>query len=148
MPSPNTALALGGPGPLGLRYVAATASFGIGLVFFLWFRRSVGFWAALITAALWWLTRRANGIAWAHPGSGVATRMDRTALLEPVMMFFAVAAMYAAWRWVNGVDRRRWLWAAASGLLLALAVTSKVTPAVIVLAIIALRCCSADGRNC
>lgn len=131
-------LALGGPGPLGPRYVAATASFGIGLVFFLWFRRSVGFWAALITAALWWLTPRANGIAWADPASGVATRMDRTALLEPVMMFFAVAAMYAAWRWVNGVDRRRWLWAAASGLLLALAVTSKVTPAVIVLAIIAL----------
>jgi len=65
--------------------------------------------------------------------------MDRTALLEPVMMmFFAVAAMNAASRWVNGVDRRRWLWVAVSGLLLALAVTSKVTPAVIVLAIIAL----------
>lgn len=131
-------LALGGPGPLGPRYVAATASFGTGLVLFLWFRRPVGFWAALITAALWWLTPRANGIAWADPGSGVATRMDRTALLEPVMVFFAVAAMSAAWRWVNGVDRRRWFWAGASGLLLALSVTSKVTSAVLVLAIIAL----------
>ncbi|QSB23825.1 phospholipid carrier-dependent glycosyltransferase [Curtobacterium sp. 24E2] len=129
---------LGAPGPLGPRYVAATASFGTGLIFFLWFRRSVGFWAALITAALWWLTPRANGIAWSDPGSGVATRMDRTALLEPVMVFFAVAAMYAAWRWINGSDRRRWFWASASGLLLALSVTSKVTSAVLVIAIIAL----------
>lgn len=131
-------LVLGGPGPLGPRYVAATASFGTGLVLFLWFRRSVGFWGALVTAALWWLTPRANGAAWADPGSGVATRMDRTALLEPVMVFFAVAALYAGWRWVTGDDRRRWLWAGAAGLLLALSVTSKVTTAVLVLAIIAL----------
>ncbi|MFA0849817.1 phospholipid carrier-dependent glycosyltransferase [Curtobacterium sp. WHRI 8282] len=129
---------LGAPGPLGPRYVAATASLGTGLLFFLWFRRPVGYWAALIAAALWWLTPRANGIAWGDPGSGVATRMDRTALLEPVMVFFAVAALYAAWRWVNGADRRRWLWAAASGLLLALSVTSKMTSAVLVVAIIAL----------
>lgn len=47
---------LGAPGPLGPRYVAATASLGTGLLFFLWFRRPVGYWAALIAAALWWLT--------------------------------------------------------------------------------------------
>ncbi len=131
-------LVVGSPTTLGPRIVAATASFGIGLVLFAWFRRPVGFWGALVTAALWWLTPRANNPGWSDPGSGVATRIDRVALLEPVMMFFAVAALWAAWKWVTGDDRRRWVWAGASGLLLALSVTSKVTSALLVVAIIAL----------
>jgi len=131
-------LLVGREGALGARIVAATASLVTGLLLFVWFRRPVGFPGAIIAAGLWWLTPRANGAAWADPGSGVATRIDRTGLLEPIMMVFAIAALFAAWKWITTSSRWRWCWAAGAGVLLAASVTSKVSTAVLVVAIVAL----------
>lgn len=124
-----------GQGPLGPRLVAATAMLGTGVVLFLWLRREVGFWTGLTAAAMWWLTPRGSGSSWAEAGSVIGVRIDRFAMLEPLMVFFAVASLAAAWRWMR--TGNRW-WVAAAGALLALSVTSKVSTAVLVLAVGAL----------
>ncbi|ROP58559.1 glycosyltransferase family 39 protein [Curtobacterium sp. PhB115] len=124
-----------GQGPLGPRLVAALAMLGTGGVLFVWLRREVGFWTGLLAAGAWWLTPRGSGSTWADAGSVIGTRIDRFAMLEPLMMFFAVAALAAAWTWMR--TGNRW-WIAAAGALLAMSVTSKVSTAVLVLAIGAL----------
>lgn len=134
-----------GEGVLGPRLVAATASFGTGVVLFAWLRRPVGHWGALLAAGLWWLTPRGDSPTWTDVASGTAARIDRLALLEPVMTFFAVAALAAAWQWAarprRAADRTTawdgWWWMALAGALLALSVTSKVSTAVLVLAVVA-----------
>jgi 4-amino-4-deoxy-L-arabinose transferase-like glycosyltransferase len=130
-----------GQGVLGPRLLSAAASFGTGLVLFAWLRRTVGHWGALLAAGLWWLTPRADSPTWTDVATGTAVRIDRLALLEPLMTFFAVAAVAAAWHWaVRGRPDRGpwhgWWWMAASGALLALSVTSKVSTAVLVLALV------------
>lgn len=124
-----------GQGPLGPRLVAAVAMLATGAVLFVWLRREVGFWTGLLAAGAWWLTPRAAGATWADAGSVIGARIDRFAMLEPLMVFFAVASLAAAWRWMR--TGNRW-WVAAAGALLALSVTSKVSTAVLVLAIGAL----------
>lgn len=131
-----------GQGVAGPRYLAATASFATGAVLFAWLRRPVGFWGALLAAGLWWLSPRGDSPTWMRVASGEAVRIDRLALLEPMMTFFAVAAVAAAWQW--GVRRRSddgpwagWWWMAAAGALLAASVTSKVSTAVLVLSLVA-----------
>ncbi|MFJ4294579.1 hypothetical protein [Curtobacterium sp. NPDC089689] len=132
-----------GEGVRAARVVAALASFATGLVLFAWLRRPIGPWGALLAAGWWWLTPRSDSPTWADVASGAAARIDRLALLEPVMTFFAVAAVAAAWHAVTrgGPDDRRWWtgtgWWVLSGVLLALSVTSKVSTAVVVLAIVA-----------
>ncbi|MFS2029016.1 MULTISPECIES: hypothetical protein [unclassified Curtobacterium] len=134
-----------GEGVLGPRLVAATASFGTGIVLFAWLRRPIGYWGAVLAAGLWWLTPRADSPTWADVASGTAARIDRLALLEPLMTFFAVAALAAAWQWATRprrpADRSTawdgWWWMALAGALLALSVTSKVTTTVLVLALVA-----------
>lgn len=130
-----------GQGVLGPRLLAASASFGTGLVLLAWLRRPVGFWGSLLAAGLWWLTPRADSPTWTDVATGTAVRIDRLALLEPLMTFFAVAAVAAAWHWAtrSRADRgpwHGWWWMAASGALLALSVTSKVSTAVLVLALV------------
>lgn len=126
---------IAGQGPLGPRLVAAAAVLGTGAVLFLWLRRELGFWTGLVAAGLWWLTPRGSGATWAEAGSVIGVRIDRFAMLEPLMVFFAVASLAAAWTWMR--TGNRW-WVAAAGALLALSVTSKVSTAVLVLAIGAL----------
>jgi 4-amino-4-deoxy-L-arabinose transferase-like glycosyltransferase len=145
-----------GPGGLAPRLVATSAAFGTGVVLFLWLRRPVGFWAALAAAGLWWLTPRGDKPTWGDVASGAAARIDRLALLEPVMVFFAVLALALTWRWAVGPARsgRRtldpasggstaarafagWPWMALAGAAFALSVTSKVSTAVLLVAIAA-----------
>ncbi len=123
-----------GEGVLGPRVVAALAVLATGLLLFWWLRRPVGFWGALLAAGLWWTTPRAIGAAWSDLGSGIGARIDRFALLEPVMVVFAVAALACAWAWTRDW---RWWWPALSGLCLGLSVSSKVTTAVLVVALLA-----------
>lgn len=127
-----------GQGYLGPRLVASAATFLTGIVLFLWLRRPIGFWGALLAAALWWLTPRGNGVDWLDPGSGSAARVDRLALLEPIAVVFAVSSLAAGWAWVRTASRWRFVWAALAGIALAFAVTSKVTPAVLVGALVAM----------
>jgi 4-amino-4-deoxy-L-arabinose transferase-like glycosyltransferase len=127
-----------GQGVLGPRLVAGAAAFGTGVVLFAWLRRPLGHWGALLAAGLWWLTPRASGPDAFDPGSGTAVRIDRLALLEPVMVFFVVLALAAAWAWITTSSRWRWAWAALAGAALGLAVTSKVTGALFVVAIVVL----------
>ncbi|KTR07519.1 hypothetical protein NS184_07435 [Curtobacterium luteum] len=133
-----------GVGVPAARLVAALASFATGLVLFVWLRRPIGPWGALLAAGWWWLTPRSDSPTWADVASGAAARIDRLALLEPVMTCFAVAAVAVAWHAATrgGPGERRWWtgtgWWALSGVLLALSVTSKVSTAVVVLAIVTL----------
>jgi len=127
-----------GEGILAPRLVAGAAVFATGIVLFAWLRRPLGHWGALLAAGLWWLTPRAGGPNVFDPGSGTAVRIDRSALLEPVMVFFAVVALAAGWAWITSSSRWRWAWAALAGIALALAVTSKVTAAPYVIAIVLL----------
>ncbi|WIB59098.1 glycosyltransferase family 39 protein [Curtobacterium sp. MCLR17_007] len=122
-----------GQGVFGPRLVAATAVLATGLLLFWWLRRPLGFWGALLAAGLWWLTPRAIGAAWPDLGSGIGARIDRFALLEPVMVVFAVASLACAWAWTR---EWRWWWPVLSGVFLGLSVSSKVTTAVLVVALI------------
>ena len=107
-----------GQGALGPRLVVAVLVFAVAVVAFLWLRRHIGFWAGLTAAGLWLLT----------PRGGVGTRVDRIALLDPVMAVFALFALAAAWAWVR---TDRWWLAPVSGALMALSVTSKVSTVVL-----------------
>lgn len=130
-----------GQGVTGPRTVVALAGLAIGLVLFLFLRRPLGYWGGLTAAALWWLTPRANGATWYDVASGTPARIDRLALLDPVMTAFAVVAVAAAWQWtVAASDGRssRWWWAALAGTALALSATSKVSTAVLVLPLLLL----------
>ncbi|WP_418516769.1 ArnT family glycosyltransferase [Curtobacterium flaccumfaciens pv. flaccumfaciens] len=127
-----------GEGILGPRLVAGAAVFGTGAVLFAWLRGPLGHWGALLAAGLWWLTPRGAGPDPFDAGSGTPVRIDRIALLEPVMVFFVVVALAAAWVWITSSSRWRWAWAALAGVALGLAVTSKVTAAPYVIAIVVL----------
>lgn len=89
------------------------------VVMFVWLRREVGTGAGILAAGLWLLTpRQIDGY-----------RIDRVALLEPVMMFFALVAMWLIWRWAR---RQSGMWAvAAAGAATALSITAKVSTAAI-----------------
>ena len=87
-------------------------------VLFLWLRVEIGFWAGYGAAALWTLT----------PRGGAGARVDRVALLDPVMVFFAVAALFAIWMWMR-TDRGWWL--PLSAVLMAASVTSKASTLVL-----------------
>jgi hypothetical protein len=105
---------IGGEGVLAPRVVVGILVMAVAAVLFLWVRREVGWWPGLAAAALWLLTPRNVG----------DVRIDRMALLEPVMIAFAVFALYAAWLWIR--DRQIWL-LPVSAALMALSVTAKVT---------------------
>jgi len=103
-----------GPGVLGPRLVVAVLVIATGVVMFVWLRPHVGFEGALLAAALWLLT----------PRSGSGLRIDRIALLDPVMVMLAFLALFVAWDWLR---TGRWWLAPVSGALMAFSVTSKVS---------------------
>lgn len=108
-----------GQGPTGPRVLVGLLTLAVGVVLFVWLRREVGWWGGLLAAALWWLT----------PRGGAGPRVDRLALLDPVMTAFAVFAIVAAWWWIR--SERAWWAAPVSGVLMAVSVTSKVSTVVL-----------------
>lgn len=114
-----------GEGVVAPRALVGLMVIGGAVIMFTWLRRDVGWWAGYSAAFLWLLL----------PRSGAGARIDRVALLDPVMMFFAIAAMFTAWRWTQ--TRQRWL-LPLSAALMAFSVTSKVTTAILVPALLLL----------
>lgn len=110
-----------GEGPLAPRLLVGVLTLAGGLIIFLWMRPELGWMPALIPTAFWLLLPR-----------GVATtfefRLDRFAVLEPVMVFFAISAMAAAWQWHRG---RHVAWIAVAAICLGLSATSKPTTVVL-----------------
>lgn len=74
--------------------------------------------ASVASAGIWWLLPQAPGV---H-----LIRLDRYGMLEPPMMFFAVAALLSAWMWS---ERRTWPWAVVAAACLGLSASSKFTGA-------------------
>jgi len=88
---------------------------GAAITFF-WFRTEFGWWTATLAAGMWMLLPRGLDDG--------GNRIDRYALLDPVMVLFMIAALACAWQWIR---TERWWWIAAAGALMALSVTSKVS---------------------
>lgn len=109
-----------GEGIFAARVLEVVIVMAGGLITFLWMRREIGWYGGLLASGMWLLLPR--GIL------DDPTRIDRLALLDPIMVFFAVAAMASAWKWIR---TEHWWWIAISGALMALSVTSKVSTAVI-----------------
>lgn len=107
-----------GDGEIGVRLPGAVLGFLTGFVLYALARRLGGPRAALVAGALWWLLPQAPGV---HP-----VRLDRYGTLEPAMTFFAVAALYAAWRWG---ERGDWRWGVAAAGCLGLSASAKFTGA-------------------
>lgn len=110
---------IGGQGVQPARVIVALAVLAGGTILFLWLRRELGWWGALIAAGLWWLM----------PRSGLGLRADRVAILDPMMTFFLIAALAAGWVWMRS---GRWWWLPVSATLMAMSVTSKISTIVVV----------------
>lgn len=110
-----------GHGVIGPRAVVAAMVVLGGAVVLWWLRSEIGWWGGLAAAGLWMLTTR--GI----PGDD-GLRIDRSAIIDPVMVFFAITAFATAWRWIR---TRHVGWIALSGALMAMSVTSKVSTVVL-----------------
>jgi len=110
---------LGDGRPGAVRVPAALASLGTGLVVFAFGRELAGFWSGLAAFAIFAL-QPCTG--WAGH-ERLALRIDRFALLDPLMGFFQMLALWLGWRWRErgGNDR-----AAATGVALGLAATTKL----------------------
>ncbi len=115
-----------GQGELGPRIAAASTVILGGAILYFWLRREIGWPGALFTAGAWMLLPH---------GMSSGVRLDRFGLLEPFMVFFAIAAFAAAWRWFR---TRSWWWLVLSAVAMALSVTSKVSTAVMIPAILLL----------
>ncbi len=117
---------IGGEGALPGRVLVASLTVLAGVIIYFWVRREAGWIGALAAAGFWLLLP--HGVS-----SGV--RLDRFAVLEPVMVFFAIAGMAAGWRWFR---TRSWWWLVVSAVAMALSVTSKVSSVVLLPAILLL----------
>ncbi|PYY32875.1 hypothetical protein DEJ16_15300 [Curtobacterium sp. MCJR17_055] len=109
---------VGGPGAVAPRVLVASLVVLGAAVMFVWLRAEVGFWTGFAAAALWTIT----------PRGGAGARLDRVALLDPVMVFFALAALFAIWVWIR---TDRWWWVPVSAVLMAASVTSKASTLVL-----------------
>ncbi|WP_420367113.1 ArnT family glycosyltransferase [Curtobacterium sp. L1-20] len=114
-----------GDGVFQARIVVALALLAGGAIIFVWLRREIGWWGALLGAGTWWVA----------PHYGFGTRIERFAILDPLMTFFMIAALAAAWWWIRS---DRWWWAAASGAVMAMSVTTKVSTVVVLPAFLVL----------
>ncbi|OJX72457.1 glycosyltransferase family 39 protein [Leifsonia sp. 71-9] len=111
-----------GEGPLAPRLLAGSLTVLAGAIIFLWLRPELGWMPALVPTAFWLLLPR--GVS-----GTFEFRLDRFAVLDPVMVFFAIAAMAAAWQWHRG---RSIVWIGIAAVSLGLSATSKPTTAVII----------------
>ncbi|CAM5418319.1 ArnT family glycosyltransferase [Leifsonia shinshuensis] len=117
-----------GEGMLAPRVLVGVLTVLAGLIIFLWMRPELGWMPALVPTAFWLLLPRG---VWGT----YEFRLDRFAVLEPVMVFFAIAAMAAAWQWHRG---RSVLWLALAGVSMGLSVTSKPSTIVMLPAFVVL----------
>ncbi|MFP3464923.1 ArnT family glycosyltransferase [Leifsonia sp. SIMBA_070] len=117
-----------GEGPLAPRLLVGALTVIGGVIVFLWLRPELGWLPALVPTAFWLLLPR--GIA-----ASTEFRLDRFAVLDPVMVFFAIAAMAAAWQWHRG---RSVVWIGVAAVCLGLSATSKPTTAVMIPAFLVL----------
>lgn len=109
---------IGGEGATAPRVLVSSLVVLGAALMFVWLRAEVGFWSGFTAAALWTLT----------PRTGAGVRLDRVALLDPVMVFFALAALFAIWMWMR---TDRWWWVPLSAVLMAASVTSKASTVVL-----------------
>ena len=135
-------LVFGQGDPSGIRLPSAAASLATGALLWWWARQEAGRAAGVLCAGMWLLLPRST------TGWNQAPRLDRFAMLEPVLAFFAVAALYAGWRWIR---TRRWRWAVVAGVAFALATTSKesgvvIAPVIALGGLLALRSIRAAGQ--
>lgn len=118
---------IGGQGELAPRVLVGALILLTGAATWWWLRAEIGGLAALVPTALWLLTPR--GV----PGS--ILRIDRLALLDPVMTCFVALSLIAAWRYYRS---HRLVWSLLAGVFLALAGATKVSAAAAVAGIILL----------
>ncbi len=103
-----------------VRLPSAAAGLATGAVLFVFARRVAGFWVSLLAFMMWVLLP--HGIV---DGLGVhAVKIERLALLEPVMGLFMILAVYLGWRWAETGD---WRWVLLAGAATGLAAGSKAT---------------------
>lgn len=114
-----------GQGVLGPRIAVAVLVLAVGVALYRWLGHECGHWTGLLAAGTWLLT----------PRDFLGTRVDRYALLDPVMICFAVLALAVAWAWIR--TDKGWF-AALSGVLFALSVTTKVSTVVLLPAFVLL----------
>ncbi|MCS5713216.1 hypothetical protein NVV95_01480 [Herbiconiux sp. CPCC 205716] len=128
-----------GQGALAGRIAVALTVLAAGVIIYLWLKREIGWAGALFAAGAWMLMPH---------GVTSGPRLDRFAVLEPFMAFFAICAFAAAWQWFRLRARAErasgsrpwlpWLWLVVSAVAMALSVTSKVSTAVMIPAILLL----------
>lgn len=112
-----------GSGPTAVRLPSALAGLLTGAALFAFGRHAAGLLAGTTSFAAWTLLP--------HPiysdyGNVAVIKIERYALLDPVMVMFLVIALGSGWRWIQTQDWRWALWfGAASGL----STASKVTAA-------------------
>lgn len=114
-------LLFGGQTAVAMRLPAALASLATGVLLWWWARQEAGRWAGLLCGAMWTLLPR-----WVDHDWG--PRVDRFAMLDPFLAFFAAAGLYAGWRWTR---TGHWRWVVTAGVATALAATSKESGVVI-----------------
>ncbi|MDM7891520.1 ArnT family glycosyltransferase [Curtobacterium caseinilyticum] len=114
-----------GQGVLGPRIAVAVLVLVVGATLYWWLRNECGHWTGLLAAGAWLLT----------PRDFLGSRVDRYALLDPVMICLAVLALATAWAWIR--TGRGWL-APLSGVLFAMSVTTKVSTVVLLPAFVLL----------
>ena len=111
---------LTGRGQAQSRLVPALASLITGLLVYALLRREAGFVAAVTGLGLWLLLP--------HSAPGLPVRIDRFGMLEPMLALLVFATLLAGWRWTRG---GRWSAAVLTGVLAGLAMTTKVTGALV-----------------
>ncbi|MFB2599288.1 glycosyltransferase family 39 protein [Herbiconiux sp. P17] len=115
-----------GEGALAPRLLVGIIGLLGAVIIYFWLRLEVGWIGAAAAAGFW--------IVLPHGVEG-DVRLDRFAVLEPFMVFFAIAAFAAAWMWFR---TRSWWWLVLSAIAMALSVTSKVSTVVLLPAILLL----------
>jgi 4-amino-4-deoxy-L-arabinose transferase-like glycosyltransferase len=119
-----------GRGIFGARVVAATFGIAVALFMFLLARAIVGrsargFWIGILAAATWIALPRTFGF-----GVGAQKlHLDRFAMIDGVMVAFAMAALYTGWLWLQS---RRWQTAVLTGVLLGLGTAVKAPVAILI----------------
>lgn len=113
-----------GAGVMSARVLLGCVLVAAVLVAYAWLRAAAGGTTALIVAVMLATTHRVNG----------ADFIDRQVLLDPFSVLFGMSALALLWQWER---RRNLLLAIAAGLLMALAILSKASAAVLVIAALA-----------
>ena len=86
------------------RVAAGLVAIATAVLIYLLVRRVLDWRWGLVGAALWGLTPQAGGTG---NVTDLVVRISRYALLEPLLCFFVVLAIYAGWRW-RQEERSRW----------------------------------------